>query len=110
MNSQTAAVIDFQKPLKLEANKNVIKVSFASYIEGWRKDAICKDMAFYYKCFVRERPNCPRANERRAWYKGQYLGLISALHVLGSISFEESQRLIALSKEQSDLFDEQQAA
>jgi len=111
MNAQTAAVIDFQKPLKLEGKSKTITVRFSSYVyDDWRKKAICQDLSIYYAGFIRVRPDCVEARERRAWYKGQFEGLLESLNVLGAITRPEYDRLRALLKEQGYLFEEQQAA
>jgi len=116
MNAQTAAVIDFQKPLQVKSE--LIKINFSHWVSTQMKEDLMRAFTSKWKQWrvhsmaAIDRNNSRREADLKEAYHWTYwaLGFLSSLQTTGAISLNEWERLNALFDKQPDLFAEFQAA
>jgi len=119
MNAHTAAVLDFQAPLKFK-QKGIkpIKIHFADGLSSSQKQAISylftktwKDWRIYsMRAKDINNGNADIDYEMAQRLSYYAMGQLCSLLMLDVISQQENNRLNALFTEQADLFDDLQAA
>jgi len=114
MNAQTAAVIDFQKPLNVVTASKTFKIHVTPDIHEEQEFKLRLHFYGNLRMFQHYQDDAEKAGgdfvqkyrclEHAARYKAGAMALIDGLHILQAIEENEYNRLSALFAEQADLF------